>query len=152
MTEPGLRKNLEKISPSGCACSASAISVSSSEICSTITDRGVRQAKHDRASRTGLDLPGATGGRGPQPRKQLPRGLVTAVAVGLEKRAQALLAQPTRILRARVALQERERDPTVKGGEQADRARPEPLQLRAQLVGQRYPRGHEILPRPGSAP
>jgi hypothetical protein len=80
------------------------------------------------------------------------RGLVTAVAVGIEKRAQSLLAQPTRIPWARIALQERERDPTVKGTEHADRARPEPLQLRAQLVGQRYPRGHEILPRSGQRP
>jgi hypothetical protein len=49
----------------------------------------------------------------------------------------------------RVSGQERERDRAIQGGEQADRPGPEPLQLGAELVGQRNPRGDQILPRAG---
>jgi hypothetical protein len=66
-----------------------------------------------------------------------------------EERLKAPLAQATHVGRARVALQESERDRTVELGEQADRPGPEPLELRPQLTSQRDPSVHEVLARTG---
>jgi hypothetical protein len=66
-----------------------------------------------------------------------------------KERLQAPLAQPARVGRARVALQERERDLAVEILEQADRPGPEARELCAQLVAQRDLGVHEILARAG---
>ena len=72
--------------------------------------------------------------------------------VGLQKRTQPPLAQPTRVRRAGIAGEKRERDRTVQVAEQADWARPEPLKLRPQLVGQRDPCTDQVLARAGQRP
>jgi hypothetical protein len=59
---------------------------------------------------------------------------------------------PSGCSRIAVAIQERERDPAVEMVEQAERAGPEPLELGAELVGQRGSRADEVLPRPGQRP
>jgi hypothetical protein len=65
---------------------------------------------------------------------------------------EALLAQPLRVGGAGVAPEERERGQVVEIAEQPDRSRPEPLELGAQLVGQRHPGLHEILSRASQCP
>ena len=65
---------------------------------------------------------------------------------------QARFSQAARVRGAGVTLQERERDPAVQIPEQAQRTRPEPRKLRAQLVGQRGPRADEILSCSGQRP
>src|ERR1019366_7604507 len=126
MTESRERKKLRKISPSGWASSASAISDSSSDLLDHHLQRA-GEVQHDRPAAQGLDLAGTTGRSGPQPLEQLCGGLAVGVVVGLQKRSVALLAQPLRIVRAWVAGQERERDRAVDRGEQPDRTGPEPL-------------------------
>jgi hypothetical protein len=91
-------------------------------------------------------------GRAPELGQQLGGLLAAGVALAGQKRLQARLAQPARVGRAGVALQERERDPAVEMGEQAERAGPEALELGSQLVGQRGPCADEVLPRPGQRP
>jgi hypothetical protein len=62
-----------------------------------------------------------------------------------KERRQALDAERAGVLRAGVALQERERDRAVERAEQTDRRGPEPFELGAQLVAQPNPGLHQIL-------
>jgi len=77
---------------------------------------------------------------------------VAAVALARQERPEPLLAESARVGGARVARQERERDQVVQIAEQADRSRPEALELGAQLVGERHPALDELLPRAGHRP
>ena len=81
------------------------------------------------------------------------RGLLAAgVVLPGQKPVQARFSQAARVGGAGVALKERERDPAVQVREQPERAGPEPLKLRAQLVAQRSSRPDEILSRPRQRP
>jgi hypothetical protein len=107
---------------------------------------------HDRAAPERLFLPGATRRRGPQALQQPTGRLMTAVAVSLQEGRQPRLAQTRARPGGRGTGQERQRDRTVDRREQADRAGPEPIELGAQLAGQRDPRRDEILPRAAQRP
>ena len=61
-------------------------------------------------------------------------------------------ARAVGVRRAGVASQEREQDLGVHVAKQAERAGPEPIQLRAELVGERDPRADQILPRSDQRP
>jgi hypothetical protein len=103
--------------------------------------------EHDLAARLGLELPGAAFGAGAQPCEQLAGAAAPAVVVAGEEALKALLAEPARVDRRRVALEEHERDRAVDLGEDPRRAGPELLELGAQLVGQRHARVNEVLTR-----
>ena len=67
---------------------------------------------------------------GSQALEQLRRRLAR-IAVRLQEGGHPLLIQPMCVGPAGIAGQERERDRAIERGEQADRSRPEPLELRA---------------------
>ena len=112
----------------------------------------LNQFEHDLPARCHLRLADPPLGRALELCQQLHGLLAAAVALTLQESLKPLLAQATRIRGAGVALQERERDRTGKIAEQTDRPRPEPLQLRAQLVAHRHPGAHQILASPGQRP
>jgi hypothetical protein len=110
------------------------------------------QREHELAAGAQLELADTPRGRATELCEQF-RGLLPAgVPLAGQERGQARLAQPARVGRARVALKERERDPSVQIGEQPQRAGPEPLKLRTQLVSQRGPCADEVLPPAGQRP
>ena len=110
------------------------------------------QRQHELPASGQLELADATLGRAPELCEQL-RGLLAAgVVLAGQERPKARFAQPARVGRARVALQERERNPAVQIGEQVKRPGPEPLKLGTQLVGQRRPRADQVLPPASQRP
>lgn len=78
--------------------------------------------------------------------QQLRRRLAVVVRLGLQERRQALGAQPARVSGAGIARPEGQGDRTVQIAKQADRAGPEPLELRP-LAGWPAPLAHR--PGPG---
>ena len=96
------------------------------------------QREHRRAAGLAFERSGPALGRATELGQQFGRRLVAAVALARQERPEPLLAQPARVGRAWVALEERERDQVVQIAEQADRSRPEALELCAQLVGERH--------------
>ena len=80
------------VGPSGCASNAWRISIVSSLI---RDDRLQRrdERQHDLAAGLGLELAGASLSAGPEPLEQLAGGLAAVVALTLQKRLKALLAQ-----------------------------------------------------------
>ena len=117
------------MAPSGCSRTAvaicrSSVLISAASVLSvaTMLSTSCRRAPSSTLADASL-------GRAPELLQQLGGLLATAVVLALEERLQALLAERARVRRARVALQERQRDRAVEIGEQADRAGPETLQL-----------------------
>jgi hypothetical protein len=111
------------------------------EPCDLVDERAQRrdQREHDPAARADLGRAGAPAGRAAQARQQLVRAAATAVVLALQERGQALVAKSARVRRARIARQKGQRDRAVDLKEDPDRARPEALELAAQLVGERDP-------------
>src|SRR5664279_1557042 len=125
-----------------------------SELLDLVDERRDRrdQREHDRPARDHLRVADASFGRTPELREQLGGLLPSRVVLAGEEPGQALCAEAASVGWAGVALQERERDRAVELREQADRTRPEPLELRPQLAAQRHASVDEILARAGQRP
>ena len=110
------------------------------------------QAEHQLPAGGQLELPDPGYGGAAELCEQL-RGLLAAgVVLAEEEPVQARFSQAARIRGAGVALKERERDLAVQIAEQAQRTRPEPRKLRAQLVSQRGPGANQVLSCSGQRP
>jgi hypothetical protein len=103
------------------------------------------EREHDRSSGLGFELVGAPAGGAAQAVEQLAGGATTAVVVTREKAREPLLTKAARVGRRGVALEKGQRDRAVDVGEDLCRARPEAVQLRAQLIGDRNAVADEVL-------
>src|SRR5437764_1455043 len=124
-----------------------------SDLAFEILDLGVEgsnhrdEAEHEPPTRSKLALTDTSARGTAELGHQRGWMLPARVPLALEKRLHPRDAQTAGVGGARVALQEREQNLRVHVTEQRERSRPEPLELRAELVHDPRARGDEILPR-----